>query len=76
MVISESQESRGGLCGFLNRDIIKEEVGIVEGRTFYICGPQVMYTFCEGELEGLKSPRRKIKREAYGPPYNVTKEPG
>ncbi|MFB0564019.1 MAG: FAD-binding oxidoreductase [Candidatus Lokiarchaeia archaeon] len=76
LVISEPPESWGGLCGFLNRNIITEEVGSIEGKTFYICGPQAMYMFCEGELEDLKVPGRKVKTEAYGPPDDVAKEPG
>jgi len=75
-VISEPPKSWEGLCGFLNKDIISEQVETVEGKTFYICGPQAMYAFCERELESLKIPRRKIRRESYGPPDDVTKELG
>jgi len=76
LVISEPPENWGGVCGFINRDIILEQVKTVEDKTFYLCGPQAMYTFCEKELEALRVPRRKIKREAYGPPDDVTQEPG
>lgn len=76
LVISEPPEHWGGVCGFLNQDLIREHLEKVEDKTFYVCGPQAMYIFCEGELERLKIPRRKTKREAYGPPDDVTREPG
>jgi ferredoxin-NADP reductase len=45
-------------------------------KTFYICGPNVMYDFCLAALEELGVPPHKIRRELYGPPADVTKEPG
>jgi ferredoxin len=46
------------------------------GKTFYICGPHVMYDFCLAALEELGVPPHKIRRELYGPPADVAKEPG
>jgi ferredoxin len=48
----------------------------VAGKTFYICGPNVMYDFCLAALTELGVPRHKINRELYGPPDDVTQEPG
>ena len=76
LVISEPPEGWEGLRGFITADIIESQVGSVEGKTFYLCGPQAMYSFCIPEIEKLGVPRRKIKCEAYGPPDDVTKEPG
>ncbi len=45
-------------------------------KTFYICGPNVMYGYCLAELAELGVPLHKIKRELYGPPGDVTREPG
>jgi len=50
-------------------------VGDVAGKTFYVCGPNLMYDFCLSALEALGVPRHKIKRELYGPPSDVTREP-
>jgi ferredoxin-NADP reductase len=62
--------------GFLGPDLIREQVGEVAGKTFYVCGPGVMYDFCLEALAELGVPRHKIKRELYGPPGDVTREPG
>ncbi|MEM2959638.1 MAG: FAD-binding oxidoreductase [Candidatus Jordarchaeaceae archaeon] len=76
VVISEPPEGYKGICGFLTRDIILNQIGDAEGKTFYMCGPEAMYNFCDAELASLKLPRRRLKREAYGPPDDVTLEPG
>ncbi len=76
LVISEPPPGYDGLAGFLDVDLIQKQVGDVKGKTFYICGPNVMYDFCLTALEQLGVPSYKIKRELYGPPDDVTKEPG
>ena len=75
-VISEPPEEWRGLCGFINREMISDLVGPVEGKTFFICGPPEMHPLCGGALEALGVPPRLIRREAYGPPADVTLEPG
>jgi ferredoxin-NADP reductase len=76
LIISEPPPGYDGLAGFLNAGLIQKQVGDVTGKTFYICGPNVMYDFCLAALEQLGVPSHKIKRELYGPPDDVTKEPG
>jgi ferredoxin-NADP reductase len=63
-------------AGFLDAKLVRDEVGSVEGKTFYICGPNVMVDFVLAELEELRVPPHKIRREFYGAPADVTKEPG
>ena len=75
-VISESLEGWSGLCGLLDAKTILSVVGPVEGKTFYICGPAPMHGLCENALESLGVPHRRIKKEAYGPPDDVTLEQG
>jgi ferredoxin-NADP reductase len=75
-VISESPEGWSGLCGLLDAGMILSLVGSVEGKTFFICGPAQMHVLCEDALESLGAPQRRIKKEAYGPPDDVTLEPG
>ena len=65
-----------GRVGLITGELLREELGSVGGKTFYICGPQAMYEFCEGELEKLGVPRRKVRRELYGPPANICEDPG
>jgi ferredoxin-NADP reductase len=76
LVISDPPPGYEGLTGFISADLIRDRVGDVAGKTFYICGPNVMYDFCLASLTELGIPRHKIKRELYGPPEDVTREPG
>jgi ferredoxin-NADP reductase len=76
VVISEPPPGYDGLSGFLSAQLIREQIGDVTGKTFYVCGPNVMYDFCLAALEELGVPAYKIKRELYGPPDDVTQEPG
>jgi ferredoxin len=75
-IISEPPPGYGGRCGFLDARTIREQAGDLAGKTVYICGPNVMYDFCLEALIKLGVPEYKIKRELYGPPDDVTNEPG
>jgi ferredoxin-NADP reductase len=76
LVISEPPEGYSGFSGLLDAKLIQDQVGDLEGKTFYICGPNVMYDFCLKALDELGVPPYKIRREVYGPPADVTQEPG
>ena len=75
-VISEPPEGWSGLCGLLDARMISALVGSVEGKKFFLCGPAQMHILCEDALRTLGVPLRDIKKEAYGPPADVTLEPG
>jgi ferredoxin-NADP reductase len=76
LVISEPPEGYRGLKGFLDSTLIAQLVGDIEGKTFYVCGPRVMYDFCRAALKELEVPQRKIRYELYGAPDDVSREPG
>jgi ferredoxin-NADP reductase len=76
LVISEPPPGYEGLSGFLSANLVADQIGDVQGKTFYICGPNLMYDFCLSSLTELGVPRHRIKRELYGPPDDVTAEPG
>jgi ferredoxin-NADP reductase len=76
LVISEPSPDYEGLTGFLEAATIREQVGDLEGKTFYVCGPPAMYDYCLTALSDLGIPQHKIKFERYGPPADVTQEPG
>jgi ferredoxin-NADP reductase len=76
LVMSEPPRDYQGLTGFLSAACIREQVGDVAGKTFYLCGPRKMTDFCLAALEELGVPRWKIRQETYGPPEDVTKERG
>jgi ferredoxin-NADP reductase len=76
LVVSEPPPDYGGLTGFLGAELIRDLIGDVAGKTFYICGPGIMYAYCLRALDELGVPAHRIRRELYGPPDDVTKEPG
>ena len=74
-VISEPSEGYDGTAGFITADLIKELVGDTKDKMFYVCGPEVMYTFVLAELVKLGIPKRRVRVEVFGPPSDVTREP-
>jgi len=76
LVISEPPHGYEGFTGFITEKLMEDVLGNVSGKTFYICGPEAMYPFCLAELLKLQIPGRKIRREIFGPPKDVTAQPG
>jgi len=76
LVISEPPAGYTGKTGLLDAETIREAVGSVEGKTFYMCGPGAMYDLCRNELAALGVPGHRVRRELYGPPADVTLQPG
>lgn len=75
-VISEPPEGWVGLCGLLDAKMISSLVGSVEDKKFFLCGPVQMHVLCEEALKKMGVPARRLKKEAYGPPADVTSEAG
>ena len=75
-VIEEPKEGYDGAKGLITGSLIKEAIGDINAKTFYLCGPQAMYDFCLKELEQLDVPARKTRKEVYGAPVNVSEQPG
>ncbi|NQU64518.1 MAG: 2Fe-2S iron-sulfur cluster binding domain-containing protein [SAR324 cluster bacterium] len=76
LVISESTAEYKGHSGFITGERIKKQIGNLTDRMFYVCGPEVMYRFVLDELEKLQIPGRRIRREVFGPPGDITTQPG
>jgi ferredoxin-NADP reductase len=76
LVISEPTAGYDGPSGFITVDVIRSLVGETGGKMFYVCGPEAMYQFVLGELENLKIPGRRIRQEVFGPPTDITAQPG
>jgi len=76
IVISDPPAGYRGLAGFISGGLIRRLIGEVTAKTFYLCGPEVMYAFCLKELESLGIPRKKTRTEVFGPPKDVTRQPG
>jgi len=75
-VISEPDDGYQGLTGFIDGQLLKERVGDLSKKTFFLCGPEAMYKFCQRELQNLRLRCKQIRVEIFGPPGNVTEEPG
>lgn len=75
-VIEEPDAGYEGAKGLITGSLIKDAIGDINGKTFYLCGPQAMYDFCLKELKQLGVPARKTRREVYGPPVNPADQPG
>jgi ferredoxin len=56
--------------------MIASLVGSVNGKKFFLCGPAQMHILCDDALRTLGVPPRLTKKEAYGPPADITWEPG
>lgn len=76
IVISEPPAGWRGLAGFLDAAMISSRVGPVAGKDFFVAGPPEMHALIEGALRSLGVPARHVSREVFGPPVDVSKEPG
>lgn len=64
-VISGDEKDWKGEKGFITSEIIKKYCD-TDKSSFFICGPQVMYKFVEGEIKKLNIKKRQIRREVFG----------
>jgi len=76
LIISNPPQGYRGNTGFITAELMKELLDDVSTKTFYLCGPEVMYTFCGRELSALGAPKRKVHVEMFGPPKDIVRQPG
>jgi glycine betaine catabolism B len=72
-VIEKPGAGYSGKTGYLSADLVREVLGDTGGKTFFLCGPGAMYDFCIPQLDALKIPRRKIRREMFGALPDITR---
>lgn len=70
-----SAASEGTEKGFLTAKTIQKYTDPV-ACSFFICGPQVMYSFLEKELSMFNLPPKRIRREVFGEIKNINTYPG
>ncbi|MFA6448338.1 MAG: iron-sulfur cluster-binding domain-containing protein [bacterium] len=75
-VCSEPDSGWDGLSGFLTSECISNCCGEMDRKTFFICGPQVMYKFLEKEMTCFDIPAKRIRREAFGEIPDITQYHG
>ena len=69
-VLSGEEEGWTGERGFLTADIIQK---YSKGDTsYFICGPQAMYTFLRSELQKMDIPARRVRFEVFGQAKDIT----
>ena len=73
-VLSGDEPDWQGEKGFLTAELIKKYSA--DDTTYFICGPQVMYTFLREELKKLEIPQRRVRFEVFGQAKDITAFPG
>ena len=63
-VLSGDEPGWTGEKGFLTAELIRKYSA--EDTTYFICGPQVMYTFLRKEVAKLDVPARRVRFEVFG----------
>ena len=76
LVISEPPRGYKGNRGFLDGRCIRKLVDGLEGKKFFLCGPNAMYELRLQALARLGVAEHRVRRELFGPPEDVTLEPG
>ena len=73
-VLSGDEPDWTGERGFLSAELIRK---YTKGDTsYFICGPQAMYTYLRTELEKLDIPKRRVRFEVFGSAKDITVFPG
>jgi ferredoxin-NADP reductase len=75
-VIEEPPEGYDGCRGFITGKLVRDTLGDLADKTYYLCGPRAMYDFCLPELERLGIPKSRLRREVYGAPVDITRDAG
>ncbi|MBQ7372075.1 MAG: iron-sulfur cluster-binding domain-containing protein [Blautia sp.] len=73
-VLSGDEPDWKGEKGFLNVELIRKYSA--PDTTYFICGPQAMYTYLREELKKLEIPQRRIRFEVFGQAKDITTFPG
>ncbi len=61
--------------GFITAEMISKYAD-VDTSSFFVCGPQAMYSFVEKELATFDLPPKRVRREVFGAVKDITQSPG
>lgn len=75
-VISAPGSAWTGETGMITADVLQRLLPDMANKMVYVCGPEAMYALVLAELEKLGVPKRRIRVEVFGPPADVTAQPG
>lgn len=74
-VLSDEKKAKKGTeKGFITAELIKKYAPENEEYSVFICGPQQMYDFLDGELEKLGKEKKYIRHEMFGEFHNPASE--
>ena len=73
-VLSGDEPDWQGEKGFLTAELIQKYSA--PDTSYFICGPQAMYTFLREELKKLDIPARRVRFEVFGQAKDITAFPG
>ncbi|MBR1841693.1 MAG: iron-sulfur cluster-binding domain-containing protein [Oscillospiraceae bacterium] len=73
-VLSGDEKDWKGERGFITAEIIRKYSA--PDTTYFICGPQAMYTFMREELKKLNVPQRRVRFEVFGQAKDIAKFAG
>ena len=59
----------------MSADLIKRHVKDVFEATYFICGPEIMNTFCQNELKAMDIRQAMIRRELFQSRKDIENEP-
>jgi len=71
--VLSDEEKPGYEHGFITAELVKKYAP--EEYSLFICGPDAMYRFLDGELKKLALPRRNVRREMLGVTKNIAAHP-
>lgn len=74
-IISRPNAGYKGITGHINTGLIKQILGDIKGKTFYVCGPTPFNEHCETELKQLDVESKHIRIECNGPPKKPSSLP-
>jgi ferredoxin-NADP reductase len=63
--VEESSEGWKGYTGYIDREMILEEITDYEERVFFTCGPQAMVKAIENLLNNLQVSKKQVKKEIF-----------
>ncbi len=69
-VVSRPPANFEGFKGHLSADLIRNTLGSIENKLFYVCGPTPFNDYCIGQLKSIGVPNKRIRLEANGAPKN------
>lgn len=70
-VLSDEAEAKEGTeKGFITAELIKKYAPENEDYSIFLCGPQQMYNFLDGELKKLNKEKKYIRHEMFGEFHN------